>query len=160
MEFKILNFEKHMLNEVLQIERDCFSSPWSKEQFMSLEGDERTVFIVASVNKIIAGFAMLYLVSESASADLLNIAVDINHRNKGIAKAMLEYCFEICKSRSLTEIYLEVRESNQNAMKLYKGKGFFPIALRKNYYHNPTENAVVMKRCETNLPEASLSSAE
>lgn len=80
------------------------------------------------------------------TADLLDIAVAEDHRNKGVATALMSFMDTECVSRGVKEIFLEVRKSNAPAISLYKKCGFEQISVRRKYYGNPTEDAVIMRK--------------
>lgn len=80
------------------------------------------------------------------SADLLDIAVDVEYRNKGVGLALMSFMEAECILRGVKEIFLEVRESNAPAISLYLKCGFEKISVRKKYYGNPTEDAVIMRK--------------
>ena len=67
-------------------------------------------------------------------------------RRKNIATELLKKLFDVCSQRRLQSITLEVRESNEKAIRLYEKNGFSPVGIRKNYYKNPAENAVLMTK--------------
>ncbi len=91
----------------------------------------------------IVGFAGAMLIDHDA--DLLNIAVKKEFRGRGIGNKLLETLMQTGKQRGMNRMLLEVRESNHVARSLYLEHGFLQIAMRKNYYHNPTEDAVIME---------------
>ena len=80
------------------------------------------------------------------TADLLDIAVLPEHRNKGVASALMEFTEGECRMRGVGEIFLEVRESNAPAISLYKKHGYEKISVRKKYYSDPSEDAVIMRK--------------
>lgn len=92
----------------------------------------------------VAGFLILSAVLDEA--EILEVAVDVNLRRKGIASELMSGIFDWCEKNGITQIFLEVRESNLPAKKYYCKFGFSESGLRKNYYKNPSENAVLMSR--------------
>ena len=86
------------------------------------------------------GYVGLYVLT--GEADIVRVAVLPEHRNKGIAKAVLTKSLEYASG----EVFLDVRESNSAAISLYKSLGFEDTGVRKDYYSDPTENAVLMKK--------------
>lgn len=132
--------EAHRIHESVQVE------PWSFATFEDcLTAPYYGVF--AYLNEEVVGFAIVLEVLSEAT--LMDIAVDKKARGKGLGKALLTFVLEQSKSRSMDEMWLDVRESNEVAISLYKQQGFSYIDTRKNYY--PTEigreNALVMKWC-------------
>ena len=77
-------------------------------------------------------------------AELYNIAVDIRFRNEGIGSKLLDFIIQHCKNQGAENLFLEVRRSNESARKLYEKKGFIFDSVRKNYYKNPVEDAILM----------------
>jgi len=137
------------IEEVLPIERVSFSDPWSREMFRSeLMVGGGTYARLAERDGILIGYLCAVLVADEAHVG--NLAVDPRERRQGVAQALLDDLFETARERRIRRVTLEVRESNQNARKFYYKNDFIDIAIRKNYYRNPTEDAIVMLRT---LPE-------
>lgn len=124
-----------------EIENACFSSCWSYEQFKCIGDLDYARFFVAKCDGTAVGFAGIYLLGD---AELVNIAVLPEHRKKGIAQSLLETCVELAKKENCFKMFLEVRKSNTAAISLYSKNGFTDVAIRKKYYSDPTEDAVVM----------------
>lgn len=139
---------KKMKNEhlcsVMRIERESFTHPWSEESFLSELSKPSSHLFVATENDEVLGYAVLETVLDEGS--LLIIAVDKNHRKKGIAKALISVLEDVAKEKELSFITLEVRASNESAINLYHSQGFEKVAVRKNYYSKPTEDAVLMTK--------------
>ncbi len=134
------------LLQVHQIEQKVQTHPWSMNQFQqSLDSDSCTV---VEINQQIIGFCIFQTVLDEAN--LLLIAIDPEHQGQGHATTLLEQSIQLLKNQPI-QIFLEVRESNQNAISLYEKLDFHQIDLRRNYY--PThggnrEHAVIMvKTC-------------
>lgn len=134
------------LLQVHQIEQKVQTHPWSMNQFQqSLDSDSCTV---VEINQQIIGFCIFQTVLDEAN--LLLIAIDPEHQGQGHATTLLEQSIQLLKNQPI-QIFLEVRESNQNAIALYEKLDFHQIDLRRNYY--PThgsnrEHAVIMvKTC-------------
>jgi len=134
------------LQQVHEIERQCFTAPWSIDSFRYELTNKMTILLVASLNEYIVGYVCLRTIVDVTH--LLNIAVHPKFRERGIATWLLTRALEELKSsghgsRFLT---LEVRESNIPAINLYRKFGFEVIGRRKDYYHSPREDAVLMGR--------------
>jgi ribosomal-protein-alanine N-acetyltransferase len=97
-------------------------------------------FLVATVGNAVAGFAVLRRIAED-ECEVLNIAVALDFRRKGVARALLSAALESFRGA----VFLEVRESNTAAIEFYKSLNFNTVSLRQNYYHSPPEAAIVMK---------------
>jgi len=131
------------LETVCEIERQCFSVPWSKESFVSvLASPDSDLLLLTSAQDSIYGFGCV--ISVAGEAEILNIAVSPAHRRNGYGAVLLEALLKKAGERGAQQIFLEVRESNTAARQLYEKYGFQPIGKRKRYYTNPTEDAVCM----------------
>ena len=127
------------LQELMQIENECFSRPYSSESFLQdLRGDKVKAF-VKILNEKIVGFISLYIFLDEAN--LQQIAVLEDFRRKGIASELIEYSVEYLKQNKVKKFYLEVNETNFVAIKTYEKFGFKQVVTRKNYYGN--QSAVV-----------------
>lgn len=131
------------LSEAYKIETICHLMPWSQTTFNSNQG-ERYINKKALLNNHLVGFAICQVVLDEAT--LFNIAVHPDARKQGVASALLSELINELENKNIKTLWLEVRESNYSAIKLYEQIGFNEIALRKNYY--PTqqghEDAIIM----------------
>jgi [ribosomal protein S18]-alanine N-acetyltransferase len=144
IEIEIRRMTEDDLDEVIAIEMEAFTDPWSKPSFKyDLTGDYAYP-IVASFEGEIAGYASLYMAADEMMIG--NFAVAPKFQKLGIGSQIMEYCIELAISRHITQIALEVRESNQAARNLYLKYGFKITGRRKLYYRNPTEDAIMMIR--------------
>lgn len=129
------------LSEIWKIEERVFRTPWSKESLqdeLRLRTD-RNVFVYESEQ--IVAYIMIRL-SEN-EAQVLNIAVDLEYQHKGYGDRLLKYTLDELGNE--TDVFLEVRESNLPAIKLYSDNDFEEIGIREQYYSDG-EDAIVMKR--------------
>ena len=140
-----------MLDQVVAIERASFSDPWSREMFRSeitmLDG---TYARVVELDGRVAGYLLAILVLDEAHIG--NLAVHPDHRRKGIAQRLLDDLLQTGRRTGLRRVTLEVRASNEVARNFYYRNEFIDVAIRKNYYRHPVEDAIVMLRT---LPEGS-----
>lgn len=133
------------IDEVVEIEKVSFSTPWTKEGFCESLKKDYCCYIVARTNdNVLAGYCGFY--QSDIEADITNVAVSLDYRNKGVAYKMLKYLIEIGEKRGVQDFTLEVRAGNEIAIKLYKKLGFESVGFRKNFYANPTEDACIMWR--------------
>lgn len=136
------------LDEVVAVERRCFSDPWTRAMFLSeLEVGGGTYARGALVadkqgSEKIVGYSFAVLVMDEAH--LGNLAVDPGYRRKGVAQRLLGDLVTTGRRHGVRRITLEVRESNVHARTFYARNGFIDIAMRKSYYQNPVEDAIVM----------------
>ena len=113
---------------IANVERICFKSPWSYS--MLLESYENNcTYYVAKSDKEVIGYIGLY-----SNGDITNVAVLPEYRGQGIATNLINYIIEYAKANNIPSIFLEVRVSNYNAIKLYEKSGFKQINVRKKYY--------------------------
>lgn len=146
-DFKVVRADSSSSDEIFQmlseLEAQTIPDGWSANSFRSeVEKDNGFVLYIRQNDKIIA---LLSAYTAADEADITNVAVDINMRRLGLARLLLSE-FELLLSDEITQIFLEVRTSNEPAINLYKSCGFEQIAVRKRFYSNPVEDAVIMKK--------------
>ncbi|MCL2143952.1 MAG: ribosomal protein S18-alanine N-acetyltransferase [Endomicrobia bacterium] len=139
---EIRDFLKDDIDDIILIEERSFKQPWTKAMFASSALNEKVRFKVALEEGQIAAFC-IYLTIEGET-EILSIAVDPQFRRRSIAKKMLEYMQNDVKTENPGNIFLEVRESNDAAQKLYLSFGFEKIGIRKAYYTD--EDAIVLRK--------------
>lgn len=136
------------INAVVALESEIFPDAWPAESFReSVNGPDGGGLVVETRNgtsKKLIAYACYY--SAAGETHLTNIAVAPDHRRQGIANRILESLYEKAKAAGSDALFLEVRASNETAMKLYASHGFQELYRRKNYYHDPREDAVVFVR--------------
>jgi [ribosomal protein S18]-alanine N-acetyltransferase len=127
---------------LVEIERRCFSDPWSETSFREALSSPWTFGLVAHTGKGIAG----YLIGRevAGTGEVLNLAVAPSWRRRGVARTLLRASLSHWRKRRVEEVFLEVRESNQSAQALYLSSGFRPVGQRTAYYRNPKEDALVL----------------
>ena len=144
MEYRILNAEERHIEALEQMERQCFSVPWTKQQLRCELPDDRHEFLVAEQNGTLLGYVgMMHVLDEGY---ISNVAVAPQARRQGIAAALIAELIERAKALELSFVTLEVRESNTPAIALYAGFDFAPVGRRKNYYEQPREDAIIMTK--------------
>jgi ribosomal-protein-alanine N-acetyltransferase len=143
MSFKIVNVTEAELKQIEQIEKQCFSSPWTVEQLRSQLHDEHHEFIAAvdDLGAVLGYVGMMYVLDEGC---ISNVAVAPAFRRNGIADELIRELVDMCKGLSLAFVTLEVRAGNEPAKALYAKHGFVPVGTRKNYYDLPKEDAILM----------------
>ena len=130
------------LTDIFALEQSIFSDAWSIDALAETLRQEHSLILLAEEEKKIKGYCILYYVLDEG--DVARIAVDKTIRKSGVGYALLEEIWGICRGKGIIKITLEVRESNQAAVRLYKKHGFQAIAVRKDYYHNPMEDGFIM----------------
>lgn len=128
--------------DVAAIESRTFSQPWSRQGFLdSLELDN-TIFLVAEEDNRILGYIGMYFSLDEG--EVTNVAVDSDARCHGIGALLVEAMKKEAGLRGLTQIVLEVRVSNETAIRLYERNGFVSQGIRKGFYDMPKEDAYIM----------------
>ena len=137
--------EASHLSAVANIEQLSFSTPWTENMFSLSLGDtnNQNCFVALLGEKVVGYIILLHCFEDG---ELLNIATSPEMRKNGIAKKLMDKMISVMKEKNVTRILLEVRESNVPAKTLYENYGFSEIAVRKNYYTKPLENAIVMEK--------------
>jgi ribosomal-protein-alanine N-acetyltransferase len=142
---RILPLTMERVDEVLEIEKLSFSDPWSREMFRTeLEVGGGTYARMAVRERRLVGYLLAVLIEDEAH--LGNLAVHPSERRAGVGQRLLDDLLEAARGGGITKITLEVRRSNENARKFYLRNDFIDVAMRKNYYRNPHEDAIVMLR--------------
>ena len=133
------------LDEVAELERLCFSDPWSRNLLAEALKNDLSAYLVALDDAgRVAGYAGLTVVLDEGSID--NIAVRPDCRRRGVAAQLLEVFLNFARGNQLAFLTLEVRASNYAAIALYGSRGFRAVGRRKNYYEHPVEDALIMTR--------------
>lgn len=141
---EIVTAREAHVDEIVEIEKAEFSLPWSKKSFLSELEDENVIFLAAVEGDKTAGFGILHFYKDEG--EIYNIAVSANHRRRGLGDALLAELLKIAGERGVNTVFLDVRESNTPARNLYKKHGFYDLNIRKGYYDQPKEDAVIMIR--------------
>ena len=128
---------------VAALEAESFSRPWSYDAFYKTLSDDNYIVLVLKEAETLLGYCVL--LCTGGEADITNVCTCPAVRGKGVATALLSALFTAGQARGVTDFFLEVREGNAPARRLYEKLGFEIIGLRKNYYEDPKENAVLMK---------------
>lgn len=140
--FKIIPLSQEHIDGVLVVDSLSFNIPWSKQSFLEEVNNDFAEYVVAIKDNAVAGYAGVWIIA--GEGQITNIAVHPDLRGMGIASRMLEAIIDICKSVKVTGITLEVRKSNTSAINLYKKYGFKEEGLRKNFYADNNEDAIIM----------------
>ena len=130
--------------QIAELERICFSDPWS-EKSIATELDSRlSLWLVAMDGEKVAG----YVGSQSVlgETDMMNIAVSPDYRRQGIGEKLVVELIQKLTEKGNHSLTLEVRASNDPAQKLYEKLGFEQVGRRKNYYRNPKEDALILRK--------------
>jgi ribosomal-protein-alanine N-acetyltransferase len=141
-DFEVRELTPKMLGEAAEIEKLCFSEPWSPEALLYMCKSPNTHAVAVIIEGRLAAYGGCEFVPPEAN--IVNIATHPDFRRRGCAAAVIDSLEEFLSSKGVDSIFLEVRASNAPARALYEGKGFAVVGVRKNYYRFPTEDAEVM----------------
>ena len=134
------------LDAIAALERESFSDPWSRASFATVIDEPAAIVVVARVSTDpVAGYVVAWFAADEGQ--IANLAVRQPTRRRGIGSMLLAGAMLEGQRRGARNMYLEVRESNDAARRLYASRGFEEIGRRKKYYRHPVEDAVVL-RCE------------
>lgn len=128
---------------VAALEAENFSRPWSYDAFHKTLSDDNYIVFLLEEAETLLGYCVLLCTGEEA--DITNVCTTPQARGKGVATALLTELLAQGNARGVAEYFLEVREGNAPAKALYTKLGFEEIGLRKNYYEEPKEHAVLMR---------------
>lgn len=139
------------LPRIAELERRCFGDPWSRESFRQLLGGPTVFFrcVREDVGAPALGYVVAWFVADEG--EIANLAVDPAGRRRGVGSALLDAALAEAGRRGAMAVYLEVRESNASARRLYASRGFVEVGRRTRYYRKPVEDAVVL-RCAVEQP--------
>lgn len=139
------------LEFVHRIDRRCFPLSWQEGTFLTELGNRYAFYFVARLDSKVVGFCGAWVIAHEAH--ITTLAVDPDYQGEGIGERLLVALLEECLLLSASYATLEVRESNQAAQNLYAKYGFVNTALRRNYYKENGENAIVMWALAVNARE-------
>ena len=135
--------EQHV-SQVAELEKLCFSDPWSESSVASELNNQLALWLVAEDNGRVAGYVGSQTVM--GESDMMNVAVHPDYRKQGIATTLIVGLVEELRKRESHCLTLEVRASNENAISLYRKLEFQQVGCRKNYYRNPKEDALILRK--------------
>ncbi|MBQ2277730.1 MAG: ribosomal protein S18-alanine N-acetyltransferase [Clostridia bacterium] len=141
----ILHADPAMLPVILEIENEAFTCPWSEKSFAeAFEAQNITVYAAVAEDGSIAGFSCLMWYADEG--EILNIAVRESARKNGVGGQLMNAMLTEGAADGVRTFFLEVRESNTAARRLYEKNGFEILGVRKRYYSKPVEDAVIMRK--------------
>ncbi len=143
----LAQMEREHLEAVAELERVCFTQPWSYKSLEEELDNDTAHFFVALSEGSVVGYIGVYVVCESCF--VTNVAVYPDFRRKGVGRALLKIAIMTADAMGTDFISLEVRKTNYPAISLYQSLGFEEMGLRKNFYRNPTEDALIMTKIFT-----------
>lgn len=129
---------------IYEIGKHSFFDAWRKETVESDLIKAHSCYFVAEINNTVIGYACYWYILDEAQ--LVNLAVELKYRRKGVARALMNAGEEESKKRNMKFMFLEVRVSNTNAQELYRKMGFTVGSLRKGVYEKPKEDGYIMMK--------------
>ncbi len=132
------------VSAIAELEKLCFSDPWPEAAITPELTNPLSYWLVAMDGENMAG----YIGSQSVcgEADMMNVAVATEYRRQGIAQQLIEGLMAALKAKEVHSLALEVRASNAPAIALYGKLGFQQVGRRPNYYRNPKEDALILRK--------------
>ena len=141
---KIEKMNSALVSQVAALEAICFRDPWSERSVASELDNPLSYWLVAIEDAQVVGYVGSQTVMRET--DMMNVAVHPDFRRRGIAENLINALVDALKATDSHCLTLEVRASNVGAVKLYEKLGFVQIGLRKNYYRNPKEDALILRK--------------
>lgn len=144
-DINIIPLEDCHIPMVCKVEEDNFTDPWSEESFRSILMSS-FAFSFGAFDGVgcLLGYIILSFVVDVG--EVLDIAVAVDRKKMGVGTQLMSHAHSFLKEKGGSEVFLEVRESNTAARSLYSKQGYEAVGIRKNYYSNPKENAIMMKK--------------
>ena len=136
---KICKAELSDLQDIAALESEIFSDAWSLKSLEETWNQKNAVIFAAKTEEKIAGYVL-------DEGEIARIATVPSMRRQGAAGQMFQELVAFCEEQQITRIMLEVREGNEAARRFYEKCGFTEDGIRKNYYENPQENAILMSK--------------
>ncbi|MCU0317643.1 MAG: ribosomal protein S18-alanine N-acetyltransferase [Fimbriimonadaceae bacterium] len=140
--FRIATLEERHIPAILEIEKQSQSAPWSEQSFKNELSQPHSIFLVATSSQGLVGYGGVWILADESH--VTTVAVDPTHRRKGIARILMIELLERSKERLATCSTLEVRKGNEGAIRLYEDLGYVTAGIRKGYYPDNKEDAVIM----------------
>ena len=130
--------------QVADLETQCFSDPWSEKSIASELTNKLALWLVAVDGDRVVGYVGSQTVLPET--DMMNVAVSPQRRREGVAGLLVTSLVGELRKLGSTSLTLEVRSSNEPAIALYRAHGFSEIGRRRNYYRNPREDALILRK--------------
>ena len=141
---EIVKMNPAHVTQVAELEKICFNDPWSEKSVASELENELSLWLVSMDGDRLCGYVGSQTVM--GETDMMNVAVHPDYRRQGIARQLVEALILQLKEKGSHCLTLEVRASNAGAISLYEKLGFVQIGKRPRYYHNPREDALILRK--------------
>ena len=140
------------ISAIAEIERQCFSKPWSENAIAAELENESAYFYVAKLNGESVGYIGMHCAADECY--IANVGVLKEYRRMGVGSELVKYASDKAKEMKMSFISLEVRPSNTAAVRIYERFGFERVGLRKNFYSDPKEDGAIMTLCFAVAPQS------
>ncbi|WP_053955812.1 ribosomal protein S18-alanine N-acetyltransferase [Inediibacterium massiliense] len=134
--------EQKDIEEVFQVEKKCFTIPWSRHSFLQEMRNEMAIYVVIEDHEKVVGYGGMWKIVDEGH--ITNIAIHPTYRKKGYGDKVVKALIQIAKEQKINSMTLEVRASNEVAKCLYEKNGFYSCGVRPKYYEDNGEDAVIM----------------
>ena len=140
----IVKMNENHVTQIAELEKLCFNDPWSQNSIASELDNKFAFWLVAEENGKVLGYVGSQTVL--GETDMMNIATHPDYRKNGIGTALVNALIDALAKQGSHSLMLEVRASNNTAISLYNKLGFSEVGRRKNYYRNPKEDALILRK--------------
>lgn len=141
---RIVKMQPEHVAAVAEMERQCFSDPWSEKSVASELDNPLSLWLIAEADGVVAGYVGSQTVLDSS--DMMNLAVSQDFRRQGIGEQLVNSLTEALAEKGVKTLLLEVRISNGPAKQLYQKLGFEIVGKRPRYYEKPREDALILRK--------------
>ena len=132
------------IEEIARLEQEIFPDPWSMTALRDTWNQKQAQILGAWLDGQMAGYVIVYFAADES--EIARIAVDEKFRRQGVAGALLDEMERVLAGKGIVRLMLDVRKSNAAALRFYLSRGFKEDGVRKNFYTNPIEDAILMSR--------------
>ena len=132
------------VHQIAELEKLCFNDPWSENSIASELNNRLSLWLVAVEHETVVGYVGSQTVI--GETDMMNIAVHPDYRKQGIGTELIRLLIDELRAMGSHSLMLEVRASNEPAISVYQKLGFAEVGRRKNYYRNPKEDALILRK--------------
>lgn len=140
--YKIELMNSSHVKGVFEVSKLSLAESWNIDSIEKELSNKLAKYLVALHGDKVIGFVGMWIVFHEG--DITNVAVHPEYRKQGVGNLLIDNLITLCKENNINSLTLEVRESNIPAQSLYKKHGFKEEGIRKNFYNNPKENAIIM----------------
>lgn len=138
----IEEMKENDIDGVFEVEKNCFEDYWSKDSFKKELSNNLAKYLVAKIDNKVVGYVGIWFVIDEGH--ITNVAVHEDYRGQKIGDQLIKELVQVCKNNKVISMTLEVRASNVVAQNLYRKYGFKMAGIRKEYYSNNKEDAIIM----------------